>query len=131
MNLYRMLAARADAGRPVRVGLIGAGKFGLMFLSQVRRTDGMHLVGVADLNTARARSQLKLGCWPEEQYAATSIDDALKHGGTVVTEIAAVVHGQLKPPLRVLGPAEITVRGAKRRRGASHPVDVGEHLELP
>ena len=70
MNLHRMLLERKAAGRPVTIGLIGAGKFGLMFLSQVRQTDGMHLVGVADLNTARARSQLKLGCWPEEQYAA-------------------------------------------------------------
>src|SRR4029077_5428023 len=63
MNLHRMLLERKAAGRPVTIGLIGAGKFGLMFLSQVRQTDGMHLVGVADLNTARARSQLKLGCW--------------------------------------------------------------------
>jgi predicted homoserine dehydrogenase-like protein len=88
MNLHRMLLERKAAGRPVTIGLIGAGKFGLMFLSQVRQTDGMHLVGVADLNTARARSQLKLGCWPEEQFAAASIDDALKHGRTIVTDNA-------------------------------------------
>ncbi|CAN7736998.1 Gfo/Idh/MocA family oxidoreductase [Bosea sp. LjRoot9] len=88
MNLHRMLLERQAAGKPVTVGLIGAGKFGLMFLSQVRSTDGMHLVGVADLNTARARSQLKLGCWPEQQYAATSVDDALKNGSTIVTDNA-------------------------------------------
>ncbi len=40
---------------------------GTMFLSQARDTDGLHIVGVADLNTAGARSQLKLACWPEEQ----------------------------------------------------------------
>ena len=88
MNLHRLLLERKAAGKPVTVGLIGAGKFGLMFMSQVRLTDGMHLVGVADLNTTRARSQLKLGCWPEEQYAAASIDDALKHGSTIVTDNA-------------------------------------------
>jgi predicted homoserine dehydrogenase-like protein len=88
MNLHRMLLERQAAGKPVTVGLIGAGKFGLMFLSQVRSTDGMHLVGVADLNTARAHSQLKLGCWPEQQYAATSVDDALKNGSTIVTDNA-------------------------------------------
>jgi predicted homoserine dehydrogenase-like protein len=88
MNLHRLLLERKAAGKPVTVGLIGAGKFGLMFMSQVRLTDGMHLVGVADLNTTRARSQLKLGCWPEEQYAASSIDDALKHGSTIVTDNA-------------------------------------------
>jgi predicted homoserine dehydrogenase-like protein len=31
MNLYRLLQQRAAGGRPVRVGLIGAGKFGSMF----------------------------------------------------------------------------------------------------
>ncbi len=86
MNLHRLLLERKAAGKPVTVAIIGAGKFGTMFLSQARSTDGMHIVGVADLNTARARSQLKLACWPEEQYAATSIDDALKNGATLVTE---------------------------------------------
>lgn len=88
MNLHRMLLERQAAGKPVTVGLIGAGKFGLMFMSQVRSTDGMHLVGVADLNTTRARAQLKLGCWPEQQYAATSVDDAVKNGSTLVTDNA-------------------------------------------
>lgn len=88
MNLHRMLLERQAASKPVTVGLIGAGKFGTMFLSQARLTDGMHVVGVADLNTARARSQLALGCWPAEQYAAKSIDDAIKSGGTVVTDNA-------------------------------------------
>ncbi len=58
MNLARMLKARADEGRPVRVGVIGAGKFGSMFLSQVRTTPGMHLYGIADLSIPRARAAL-------------------------------------------------------------------------
>jgi predicted homoserine dehydrogenase-like protein len=33
MNLHRLLEARAAQGRPVRVALIGAGKFGSMYLS--------------------------------------------------------------------------------------------------
>ncbi|MFY8114567.1 MAG: Gfo/Idh/MocA family oxidoreductase, partial [Rhabdaerophilum sp.] len=86
MNLHRMLLERQSAGKPITIGIIGAGKFGTMFLSQARQTAGMHVVAVADLNTARARSQLKLACWPEEQYAATSLDDALKNGATLVTE---------------------------------------------
>ena len=36
------------------VGLIGAGKFGTMFLSQARLTRGMDAAAVADLNVARA-----------------------------------------------------------------------------
>jgi predicted homoserine dehydrogenase-like protein len=53
-----MLLERKAAGRPVTIGIIGAGKFGTMFLSQARSTDGMHVVGIAELNTHRARSQL-------------------------------------------------------------------------
>ena len=59
MNLHSKLLEREAAGRPVTVGLIGAGKFGTMFLSQARLTRGMHVVGVADLDVARARSQLQ------------------------------------------------------------------------
>ena len=55
MNLHAKLLEREAAGRPVTVGLIGAGKFGTMFLSQARLTRGMHVVGVADLDVERAR----------------------------------------------------------------------------
>jgi predicted homoserine dehydrogenase-like protein len=41
MNLSHLLAARAAGGRPVRAGLIGAGKFGSMFLSQVPTIPGL------------------------------------------------------------------------------------------
>src|SRR5438034_6832829 len=76
---------REAAGRPVRVGLIGAGKFGTMFLAQVRRTPGMHLVGLADLNVERARNQLRSCGWSERQYAASDLGDALGTGRTFVT----------------------------------------------
>ena len=58
MNLYAKLCERAAAGRPVTVGVIGAGKFGTMFLAQARLTRGLHVVGVADLDPARAHTQL-------------------------------------------------------------------------
>ena len=56
MNLHAKLLEREAAGRPVTVGLIGAGKFGTMFPAQARLTSGMHVVGVADLDVA-ARAQ--------------------------------------------------------------------------
>jgi predicted homoserine dehydrogenase-like protein len=72
----------------VTVGLIGAGKFGTMFLSQARLTQGMHVAGVADLDVTRARSQPQTAGWPAESYAATSLVDAHKRGATVVTDDA-------------------------------------------
>jgi predicted homoserine dehydrogenase-like protein len=84
MNLFAKLLEREAAGRPVTVGLIGAGKFGTMFLSQVRLTRGMHLVGVADLSVEHARSQLQSAGWDAQAYAATSPADAFKSGRTHV-----------------------------------------------
>ncbi|MBX5473280.1 MAG: flagellar biosynthesis protein FlgA, partial [Acetobacteraceae bacterium] len=55
MNLYRMARERAAAGRPVKVGLIGAGKFGAMFLNQVPSMPGVEVTMVADLDPERAR----------------------------------------------------------------------------
>lgn len=91
MNLYTMLAARAAAGRPVRVGLIGAGKFGSMILSQARHIAGMHIVGVADLDVAKAHASLARVGWPAERYAAKTLGEALKTGQTCVLDSAAAL----------------------------------------
>lgn len=88
MNLSSMLAARAEEERPVRVGLIGAGKFGAMFLAQARLTRGMHVLGIADLNVARARQTCLRTSWPEEQLAAQSPQQARQFGSTWITDDA-------------------------------------------
>jgi predicted homoserine dehydrogenase-like protein len=91
MNLARKLKARAAEGRPVRVGLIGAGKFGSMFLSQVRTTPGMHLMGIADLSRARAVAALDATGWDTDTALARDFDEARRTGRTVVTEDAAAL----------------------------------------
>ncbi|MFZ5557102.1 MAG: NAD(P)H-dependent oxidoreductase [Pseudomonadota bacterium] len=88
MNLHRLLAERAAAGRALRVALIGAGKFGSMFLSQAPRAPGLHVVGIADLNPARARESLTRVGWPAERCAAPGLDAAVKSGGTWITDDA-------------------------------------------
>ena len=93
MNLYALLLEREAAGKPVTVGLIGAGKFGTMFLSQARLTRGLHVVAVADLNVERAKTQLASAGWPAEQYAASSFGDALKRRATHVTADAPALIG--------------------------------------
>jgi len=84
MNLHRLLQQRAADGRPLRVGLIGAGKFGTMYLSQARRTPGIHLVAVADLSPDRARGSLERVGWSAEQLAPRSIAEAAKAGTTFI-----------------------------------------------
>jgi predicted homoserine dehydrogenase-like protein len=125
-QLLQLLAARAEAGRPLRVGLIGVGKFGTMFLAQARRIAGLHVLGVADLRVERARQSLLRAGWPEEQFAATSLADALKHGTTFVGDdgpalIAA--HG-----LDVL--VEATGVPAAGIAHALLAIDYGKHLVM-
>ena len=85
MNLHTMLLAREAQGRPVTVGVIGAGKFGTMFLAQARTTRGLHVVGVADLDVGRARTQLRAAGWDEAAYAAPSLGDAFRQRRTHIT----------------------------------------------
>jgi predicted homoserine dehydrogenase-like protein len=84
MSLHAQLQKRAAEGRPIRIGLIGAGKFGSMYLAQVPRTPGVHLAAIADLSPDNARANLARVGWTAECSSATSIDDAVKKGSTHV-----------------------------------------------
>jgi predicted homoserine dehydrogenase-like protein len=75
MNLYAKLVAREREGRPLRVGLIGAGKFGSMYLSQVRRTPGMRLTTVADLDPQRAKEALRRVGWRDDEMQRIAFTD--------------------------------------------------------
>jgi len=84
MNLHANLLQRAAENRPIRIGLIGAGKFGSMYLAQIPRTPGVHLVGIADLSPDNARTNLARVGWQAERLTASSLDEAVKHGTTHV-----------------------------------------------
>ena len=86
MNLYAKLLQRQADGKPVRIGLIGAGKFGSMYLAQVPKTPGVHLVGIADLSPANAKANLARVGWKPEQSTASSFEDAIAKGNTFVTD---------------------------------------------
>lgn len=112
MNLSRMLAARAEAGTPVRAGLVGAGKFGTMFLAQARLTTGLHVLGVADLDPARARANLRAAGWSGERFAAADLDAAAKGGATHVGDDAAalIAHPALDVVIEATGDPRAGIR---------------------
>lgn len=91
MNLYRRLQERAAEGRPIRVALIGAGKFGTMFLAQAHRTPGIHVAGIADLSVSRVGAALKGVDWPAERTGATTLSEAFERETTFVTDDAGVL----------------------------------------
>ena len=78
MYIHQELMHRASAGKPVRAGLIGAGKFGCMFLSQIPTTPNLDVVTIADLNPANAKAACARVGWTEELVAKTRFtDDAI------------------------------------------------------
>ena len=91
MSLYEQLQERGEQGNPVRVGVVGAGKFGTMFLAQVLRIPGVHVVGVADLRVDIAKSNMQYAGWPTEQMEAVSLDAAYQSGATHIGPDAMAV----------------------------------------
>jgi predicted homoserine dehydrogenase-like protein len=71
MNLHRLARERAAAGKPVRVGLIGAGKFGSMFLNQIPTMPGVEIAVVGDLDPERARRACQTVGWDAARIART------------------------------------------------------------
>jgi len=71
MSLQDKLAARVAAGKPVRVGLIGAGKFGSMFLAQAPTIAGLEVSVIADLDPDRAKAACRTVGWDVARIART------------------------------------------------------------
>lgn len=71
MNLSRLLEHRVRDHRPVRVLLIGAGKFGSMFLAQVPTIKGLEVAAIVDLDLDRARGACRDVGWDEERLSHT------------------------------------------------------------
>ena len=95
MNLSRLLARRLEKAGPIRVGLIGAGKFGSMFLAQIPTSPGFRIACIADLLPDRARAACRAVGWEEERVAATVFtEDALTLTARPEIEIVVEATGQ-------------------------------------
>lgn len=75
MNLHRLLLSRAAEGQPIEVAVVGAGKFGSMFLHQAPRTPGLRVTGIADLSVPRARAALARIGWSADQMDAMHVTE--------------------------------------------------------
>ncbi|KAJ4294239.1 hypothetical protein N0V90_007929 [Kalmusia sp. IMI 367209] len=89
-SLSTKLAALEDAGKPIQVGIIGAGKFGSMYISQAHRTKGIRLAAIADLSSDRALSSLQRTGFPPSKYDTNlSLLEGLAQDKTVITTDSA------------------------------------------
>jgi predicted homoserine dehydrogenase-like protein len=129
MNLHRLLQVRADQGCPVRVGVIGAGKFSSMFMSQARLTPGMHVVGIAELDPQKARQAcLKTG-WAAEDLVlgdtTAAIEDGAAKGKTAITgDARQLISARMDVILEITGVPEA---------GAQHAwwaLESGKHVVM-
>ncbi len=113
MNLFAKLQARAAAGKPVRVALIGAGKFGSMFLSQAAHTAGLEVAAIADLDPDRARNACRTVGWDEALIARTAFLD---------NGVAACAHDGVDVVIEATGNPAAGVRHALAAIGARRHV---------
>ena len=134
MNLYAKLLERKD--QPLRIGVIGAGKFGAMYIAQVPRTPGVHLVGIADLSPDNARKNLERVGWPKETYEASSLDAAIREKRTHLSEDwpALVAHPEIDIIIESTGNPPAAVEHVHRGALPSAPqpvqADVGDAAEV-
>lgn len=87
--LLRLLESRAGAGRPVAVGLIGAGRFGTTIAAQLSEIPGLRLMAVADPNAHNGSEALRAAGWTHSQWQR--VESAPAAQAVVESGLAALV----------------------------------------
>jgi len=88
--LVAELKARADAGRPVTIGLAGCGQMGTDIVVQLTRMPGLRLGAIAEMRPPQARAAAALASLREDRmvYAETpaAIESAIEGGRIAITQ---------------------------------------------
>ena len=111
MFLQSLISQRIDNNASVKVALIGAGKFGSMFLSQVPTTPGLEVVIIADLIPDNARKACKNVGWSEDLISNTKFVDSGIEAITT-SEVEVVVEATGYPSAGILH-AQIAFQNGK------------------
>ncbi|MBN1631588.1 MAG: hypothetical protein JW990_17665 [Thermoleophilia bacterium] len=127
MSLLALLERREADGRPVRVGVIGAGTFSTAFLNQARRTPGMRVACVADICPQKAWDACEATGWPAEALgdagSAGAVNDLVAAGRTAIADNADyLLHADLDVVVECTG---LTGPGAYHAWTA---LDTGKHV---
>jgi len=129
MNFYTMLQQRAADGNPIKVGVIGAGKFSSMFLAQARLTPGMQVVGIAELNPDKAVQALERTGWQGgvTTFAerADAINDAAARGKVAIcSDCGELIKADCDVIMEITGNPEIGTRHAVKA------FEAGKHVVM-
>jgi predicted homoserine dehydrogenase-like protein len=106
--LTRDLAARAAAGRPVTVAIVGAGRFGTCVAAQIGQMPGVRLTTVCDIRPDNARAALSATGYADDQIvqadAPDQAADAVAAGRAVLsTDPLVAAHGSAEVVIEVTG----------------------------
>src|ERR1700721_3767421 len=112
MNLAHLLNARRAAGSPVNVALIGAGKFGSMFLSQVPHAPGLEVPVIVDLDPERAREACRTVGWDAARIAATIF----------TADAAKATSGNIEVIVEATGNPAVGIKHARAAIAAGKPI---------
>jgi predicted homoserine dehydrogenase-like protein len=127
--VLRALEARATAGDPIRVGLVGAGYAGRGFAARIiRRTPGIELVAVANRTIAEAeRAYREAGVdAPGQVGSAADLDVAIRNHRPAITDDPTVLidSAGIEAIVEATGEVEFGAGVAVRT------IDAGKHLIL-
>jgi predicted homoserine dehydrogenase-like protein len=122
MNLHSLLKDREASGRPIRIGLIGAGRFGTMYLAQARNIPGVHVVAIADINTKRARGALELVGWPAEAFVEDVETAIATRATTIVSDASALFAADLDVIVEATGNPIVGINHALAA------IETGKHI---
>jgi len=114
MNLHALLVKRENDGHPIRVGLIGAGRFGTMYLAQARNIPGVHVVAIADINVKRARDAFALIGWPEDDIAPDIASAIAKRSTAIVGDAAKLFEADIDVIVEATGNPVVGITHALR-----------------
>ncbi len=129
MSVHALLSKKAEEGNPIRVGMIGAGRYGAMYLAQARFIPGINIVAIADLYPEKAEQNLLRAGWEQDSITSVKssgeINDAAKRGQvSLMAEADTLIQSELDVVIEVTG----TVEAASRH--AWHALDAGKHVVM-
>ena len=89
-GLAKDLAARAETGRPVRIGLVGAGEMGTDIVSRVAHMRGIEIGAISELNPQAAGRSVTIAYGDPDRAVATdtteSLNAAIESGRIATTQ---------------------------------------------
>jgi len=129
MSVHHLLCKRAEEGKPIRVGMIGAGRYGAMYLAQSRFIPGIQIVAIADLDVEKARKSLLDSGYDAGSIvfvkSASEINDAAKQGKvSLTTDSDKLIQSELDIVIEITG----TVEAATKHAWCA--LDSGKHVVM-